>query len=60
MKPDRTLSLRREALAELPPAELRRVAGGGLTNDISCNSCYDYISCNLGDCLFGEPSDVCA
>lgn len=29
MKPVRTLSLRREALGELSPAELRDVAGGG-------------------------------
>jgi hypothetical protein len=48
--PRRTLSLKREALLELTPADLAGVAGGKIS-DVTCISCMTFISCYITDCI---------
>ena len=55
--PRRTLSLKREALSELTPAELASVAGGKLTE--TCYSCMAFISCAVPFCLIDRDTLLC-
>lgn len=52
----RSLTLRRETLAEIDRGDLAAVAGG-LTD--TCFSCLDYISCNPLQCIGGDTF-ICA
>jgi hypothetical protein len=47
----RTLSLKREVLQELTPAELTGLAGAGTPTRPTGASCLDYISCWALQCL---------
>jgi hypothetical protein len=49
--PLRRLSLKREVLQELSPADLTGVAGAGTTTGATGISCLDYISCWPWQCL---------
>lgn len=54
----RSLSLRREALTELPTTDLAAVAGG-LPTVADCGSNLDYISCHWWQCILRRTVREC-
>jgi hypothetical protein len=47
----RTLTLKREVLQELSPADLNGVVGAAITTGNTGISCLDYVSCWVWQCL---------
>jgi hypothetical protein len=65
--PRRTLSLKREVLAELTAADLAIVAGAAPPNPTTIvnvrdtlYSCYAYISCNVIGCVLDKTDVIVA